>query len=462
MAPTDSDQKKNNGETDVDCGGPTAKKCVADKTCTDGADCGLGFCAASKCVVPTGTDTVKNGTETDTDCGGAAQTYDGVTVPAGPRCGLAKKCLADGDCGSSVCSDSKVCVEAPSCRPLHGGTTCGAGEYGVAGASHESCCRTLAVPNLTMMQGGVAKQVYVDKYEITAGRVREWVKAIKAQYAGVPDVQAWVKARMLVDPILAGMFPNTRADFLPSKTTGQLAMFKDTNNVDVPLDIGLDDQIGPTSYYRGVLGHGGTSGCGLYAGSYGHRTYWYDAVQAAYYGEVVRPVAQKEWLDEKSMNCAPAHIFAAFCAWDGGYLVTQTAIAAAYGPSQWPWGDTPTPTDAVAKMSNYNAGTGGFGNNKDPRYLFPIVDYATFANDFSPIISSPGRFPKDGSQVLPIADTWMDLGGNMIEWSHNGAGQYYGWTGASFEGHLYPRSWNSALAFMDKYGKGGARCMRLE
>ena len=297
---------------------------------------------------------------------------------------------------------------------------------------------------------------------VSAGRVREWVKAIKAQYGGVPNVQAWVKARMATDPILAAMFPTDRADYLPAQTRNQLKAFKTTSNAFEDIDIGLDDQIGPTSYYRGVLGNGGTSGCGLYPGSYGHRTYWYDAAQSAYYGEVVRPVAQKDWLDEKSMNCAPAHIFAAFCAWDGGYLQTTSALQGAYGTGTWPWGATPLPTDAVAKITNYNVNTSGFDNTKVPRYLFPVVDYSTFANDFSPIIAAPGRFPFDASNVRPLADTWMDLGGNMLEWSHNGAGAYFGWTGSSFEGHYYDRSWATALVFMDKYGKGSSRCMRLQ
>ena len=460
--PSDTDGKKNNGETDVDCGGPNAKKCAVGKACATGPDCGLGYCPASACVAPSPTDGVQNGTETDVDCGGGNQTFEGVTVPAAAKCALTLICAADSDCDSQLCADTKRCIEAPSCRPLHGGYTCGKGEYGVVGAAHESCCKTLPVPGLTMMRGGVAKQVYVDKYEITAGRVREWVKGIKAQYGGVPNIQAWMKARMAADPILAAMYPGTTADYLPSKATGQPKPFKNTSGGTEDIDVGLDDQIGPTSYYRGVLGNGGTSGCGLYAGSYGHRTYWYDAVQSAYFGEVVRPVAQKDWLDEKSMNCMTAYMYAAFCAWDGGYLQSQSAIAGAYGPSLWPWGDAPIPQDAVAKIANYNAGTGGFGNTKSPRYLFPVVDYATFANDFSPIIASPGRFPLDGSQVRPIADTWMDLGGNMIEFSHDTAGAYFGWTGSSFEGHVYPRRWDYALVFMDKYGKGGARCMRLK
>lgn len=459
--PSDTDGKKNNGETDVDCGGANAKKCGVNKVCTKDDDCGLGYCPAGKCVAPTSSDAIKNGKETDVDCGGGAQTYDGVTVPAAPKCALTKTCAADADCESAVCSNGKHCVEAPSCRPVHGGETCGTGEFGVAGAVHESCCKSLPVPGLTMMQGGIAKQVYLDKYEITAGRIREWVKSIKALYGGIPDIQAWVKARMATDPILAAMFPTDKADYLPSKDKNQIKVISDPDATG-DFDMGLLSQLGPTSYVRGVLANGGSSGCAMYPDAYGHRTYWFDAAEAAYFFEIARPAAQKDWLDEKSMNCITPLMFTAFCAWDGGYMQSQAAISTAYGPDTWPWGATPSPQDEVAKIANYNAGTGGFnGVTKSPRYLHPDVNYATFASDFSPIIAAPGRFPMDGSQVLPIADTWMDLGGNMIEWSQV-SGTWRGWTGASFEGHLYPRAWTGTIQYLDKYGKGGSRCMRLK
>jgi hypothetical protein len=458
--PSDTDGKKDNGETDTDCGGPSAKKCGIGKVCTADPDCGLAFCASGTCAAPSATDKVQNGTETDVDCGGSALTYDGVSVPAAPACAAAKKCLADGDCESSVCADNKLCVEAPSCRPLHGGYTCGTGEVG-PDAKHESCCRSLPVPGLTMMQGAVSKQVYLDKYEITAGRIRAWVTAIKAQYGGVPNIQAWVKTRMGTDPILAAMFPGNKADYLPAQSTGQLKAFPTASGGTEDLDIGLQDQLGPSSFYRGVLGNGGTSGCGLYEGSYGHRTYWFDEAESKYFDEVIRPASAKDVLDEKSMNCITPLMFTAFCAWDGGYLQSVAAISKAYGPSEWPWGSTPTPKDNVAKMANYNEGTGSFSPSNLPRYLFPIVNFGTFANDFTPIIAAPGRFPKDASQVRPAADTWMDLGGNMLEWSQNGGG-WFGWTGSSFEGHFYGRTWDSAVYYVDKYGKGGARCMRLK
>jgi len=477
-APSDTDGKKNNGETDIDCGGLNAKKCSLGKACIAGTDCGLGYCVNDQCALPTSSDGVQNGTETDVDCGGAEQSFDGVTVPAAPPCALAKSCQVDTDCESTVCANYKLCVEAPSCRALHGGYSCGPTEVA---SNHESCCKTLQVPGLTMKDaGGVTKNVYVDKYEITSGRVRAWVAAIEAQYGGVPNIQAWVKERILVDPILAAMFPKTgfpastgftsQADGLPSKKTGQVVTFPyyvtDPNGqpTTIDLDMGLADQLGPTSYYRGVQPgeQTATSGCGMNAGAYGHRTYWSDATQMAYFGEPPRTISQ-DILDEKSMNCMTAMMFAAFCAWDGGYLISRDAISAAYGPKAWPWGDTPTPADEVAKIANYNAGVSNFGA-KDPRYLFPLVDYGTFANDFTPIIAPPGRFPGDiASQARPAPqESWMDLGGNMLEFSQYNGG-WYGWTGSSWEGHLagYGPLWTTGVNFVDKYGKTGARCMRL-
>jgi hypothetical protein len=412
-----------------------------------------------KCAAPSPTDTVQDGTESDVDCGGAAQTFDGVAVPAAPKCAVAKTCNADDDCASAICADSKRCVEALSCRPIHGGYTCGPGEVA---AGHESCCKSLPVPGLTMMQGGVSKQVYLDKYEITAGRIREWIKAITAEYAGVPNVQQWVKTRMATDPILAAMFPTTTANDLPAQSTGQTKSFPLAGGGTTTLDLGLEDQLGPTSYYRGVQ-IAGTSGCAMYPGAYGHRTYWYDTTQSQYFGEIDRGAAAKDVLDDKSMNCVSPMIFAAFCAWDGGYMPSREALSGAYGPKAWPWGDTPSPADEVVKNANYNTST-SFNNTKAPRYLFPVVDYDTFANDLTPVIAAPGRFPLDiGSQVRPAQESWMDLGGNMLEWSQH-AGAWYGWTGSSFEGHLagYGPLWTSGVYYLDKYGKGGARCMRLQ
>ncbi len=434
------------------CGASSAKKCELGKTCAVAEDCGLLFCKNGVCSAPTAEDGVQNGAETDVDCGGGGLSYDGVSVPAAPACGLGKQCLVDTDCESAICAENKTCVESPSCRPIHGGVTCGTGETGEAGAVHESCCKTLPVPGMEVN----GKQVYLDKYEITAGRIREWVKAIAAENGGVPDVQGWVKSRMASDPLLAAMFPGDWADYLPSQSSGQMREVPSMNGGTVELDFGLDDQVGPTSYWRDVQVEGST-GCWMGAGGYGHRTYWFDAAQSAAYGETPRAAVTKEISDEKSANCLTPLMFAAFCAWDGGYMVRRDVLRAAWGPATWPWGDGPGPKDENAKLANYNASTDDFGASVVPRYLFPQVGYGTFADDMTPLIAAPGRFPGD----VASKGSWMDLGGNLLEWSFSG-GKYWGWTGSSFEGHHFGRDGDEALAYLEKYAKGTTRCMRLQ
>jgi hypothetical protein len=302
--------------------------------------------------------------------------------------------------------------------------------------------------------------------------VREWIKAIKAQYGGVPNIQGWVKARMATDPILAAMFPAAgsqrppagppnMADYLPSVAWGQPVTFPYVGGGTTVVDMGLQSQIGPSSFYRGTQ-VGGISGCAMYTDGYGHRTYWFTQAESNEFGEIVRPAAQQEWLDEKAMNCLTPIMYAAFCAWDGGYMPSRTAFYAAWGGQTWPWGAAPAPLDNVAKIANFNNGTGSFSPANPPRYVFPNVNYGTFASDFSPIIAAPGRFPGDKASVVrPGQETWMDMGGNMLEWMQHG-GLYFGWSGSSFEGHHYGRSGDSTLYFLDKYGKGSARCMRLK
>jgi hypothetical protein len=497
--PSDHDLKRNNGETDVDCGGANAKKCGVGKTCAAASDCGLNTCANAICATPSSADGKKNGTETDVDCGGAAVTFDGVTVAAAPKCALTKACATDPDCGSAVCSDAKTCTETTSCRAIHGGQTCGVGEFGVTGSVHESCCKSLPVPGVTLALNGVTKNVVLDKYEITAGRVRAWISAIKAQYGGIPNIQEWVRQRRLNDSVLADMIPESVLGYLPAKASdqpitdaaGAVVMFsvyppftttighEFYGQTKTAINAGLWSQLGPTSYYRGVS-NAGTSGCSMNAGGYGHRTYYIDETTepgfAAYFGnfEAARPASRKNDLDEKSMNCMTPLMFAAFCAWDGGYVQSRAALQAAYGIERWPWGATPAwgnyldASIATERQfpGNFNYLVNGtpFSGTRRPAYNYPDLGDGSWSVDFSPLIAAPGRFPGDIARISrpAPAESWMDLGGNMIEWSTVAGGAYFGWTGGSWEGHIYPRLWTSPLDRLDKYGKGGSRCMRLQ
>ena len=50
LSPSCSDQIKNGRETDVDCGGPTCKRCGDGQACAAGTDCGSNVCTANKCA----------------------------------------------------------------------------------------------------------------------------------------------------------------------------------------------------------------------------------------------------------------------------------------------------------------------------------------------------------------------------------------------------------------------------
>jgi len=103
--------KKDSGESDIDCGG-SCTGCSAGQVCNQNADClsgicsidaqtGIGYCAASQ----PGTecfDTVLSGDETDVDCGGSCA----------EKCIAGKICAFGTDCTSGVC-DNGICQEDP-------------------------------------------------------------------------------------------------------------------------------------------------------------------------------------------------------------------------------------------------------------------------------------------------------------------------------------------------------------
>lgn len=116
---TCDDDEQNQGETDVDCGGPNCDGCDAGEACTEDADCAEESCVGNVCVSPDCADGVQNGTETDVDCGGNC----GV-------CGDNLGCSGPEDCESGVCNGG-TCTP-PSCADgvLNGDETdqdCGGG-----------------------------------------------------------------------------------------------------------------------------------------------------------------------------------------------------------------------------------------------------------------------------------------------------------------------------------------------
>ncbi len=87
-----------------------------------------------------------------------------------------------------------------------------------------------------------------------------------------------------------------------------------------------------------------SQGCYSDAGSYGHNTYyWPQNVLASHFADHGPRRFTKEQYDEKSMNCSPYWMYAAFCAWDGGRLPTLPEVKRVW-TARYPWGaDFATP-----------------------------------------------------------------------------------------------------------------------
>ena len=426
--------------------------------------------------------------ETDNGCGG----------PNAPKCGEGKNCLLDRDC-AVACSHDHVCVSAPSCKVHFGGDTCGKGEVDSVGAIHESCCKALEVKGFAdSSQAG--KKVYLDKYEITAGRVRAFIADVTQRQGGKPDVKAWVASNK----------PTTWNDawsvYLPttlegdSITIGRLLLGDprhdgETNpgpGVIVPpatdqvVQLGLNYQFSGT-VYADVHGNN----CGTYPGSYGFPTYWYPDAVAISNGEVPRTLSQ-EVLDTKSMNCITNAMLAAFCAWDGGQLATNEVINFVTGS---PVDRHDSVSGCGTQYDNHGDLLGNyFGRTVQTGGKCPNVDVinATFdAGDNLPFpypasilnkhnysfpymnvnsdkvwqIAAPGRMEVDN------VDGWMDLAGNLSEavlnvqtgrFSLKGRGIGYGSARSDLNVTLMPGETVLRVQRPEvKSALSGGRCMRF-
>jgi|GEM_PF-5023549 len=86
-----SDGIRNQGETDIDCGGP-CPPCEEGRGCLRNVNCLSGFCFKGICTTPTCDDGIKNQGETGIDCGGPC-------LPCRPIC------YRDSDCGKDFVSE---------------------------------------------------------------------------------------------------------------------------------------------------------------------------------------------------------------------------------------------------------------------------------------------------------------------------------------------------------------------
>lgn len=416
--PGPTDGLLNNGETDVDCGGVNAPKCVDGKKCLGNDDCATGYCpAATKiCTAPTYTDGEKNGNETDVDCGG--------TGAGMKKCAEGKQCLVDGDC-NGACRYNKTCTDTPSCKPHFGGDTCGPEEI-VGATTQETCCKSLPVPGFTdAVHPG--KTVYLDKYEITAGRIRAWLASIPGQ-----NVKAWVAANP------PALWHASWTQFLPTGPGSDTIAVprKPTNGSEQPpwsRNIGTDYQFNQQLY---VYTHGhkcNNIAAGMPNGpSYGMNTFFYPAAVQALNGSVARTdpfidgggkMPIQDALDMKSMSCVTSVMLQAFCAWDGGQLATDEVLDFVTGSPNL--GSTAGCGGAVgnrcAPLASINASSDS-GNITPKNYSYPYFDASGF--DGTDVVMAPGRKIRGGPAAGQAIDTvrinagdepWMDLHGNLHE-----------------------------------------------
>ena len=325
----------------------------------------------------THTDGVKNGDETGVDCGGPT---------AELRCPVGEGCAAGSDCGSVACAYDGRCVAAKSCVRHEGGDTCGQGETYDAVHHHESCCETIPV--------AAAGGVKLDKYNVTAGRMRAFVEDTGA------NVREYISA-------------HTPAWWV-SDWTNYLPTGNDTPQVQVQTkvrDLGVYGQLGPAFVYD----QAGEAGCwsGASDGEAGAPTYWIPtANRAALESEDVGSRYPQEMLDQKPLNCVNVPMLAAFCAWDGGRLPTIAELDAAWNGDgaarTYPWGDAPDP---AGYTNGYPSAAALTPANGDPlranfRRNYPMTDpdwnatQAAFGlptkgvqgNDLAFYIAPPGRF----------------------------------------------------------------------
>lgn len=465
-----------------------------------------------------GIDGVKDGSETDVDCGG----------PNAPPCAEGKSCLVDSDC-TVACNYAHTCVSAPSCKTHLGGDTCGIGEVGELDAQHESCCRSLPVTGyVDPMHPG--KKVYLDKYEITAGRIRAWVEQLAAANGGTPDLKAWLDKHrpeiwdkawdtfmpagwdgpsvVIARRLLGDVRPEDNNETTPP-TTGVIL----PPATDQPRNMGFNYQFGSEVY---VDLHG--SDCATWDGSFGYPTYWYPADILKHDGELPRvdgigyhgeKIAAKDLLDVKAMNCIPNAMLAAFCAWDGGQLVTDEVLdyITASPPSLGSISGCGTQIDdhdeLLGNIFTHTVQTGGRcapvslvnvtfdGGDTLPvegsplnahNYWYP--DLGTQTHDKAWQISPPGRASlavgaqgqaPDAISLKPGDEPWMDLAGNLSEAAlDTDGGKFTGLFALKYRGIAYGTA-RSDLNFTlmkgetilriqrpeAKGGFTGGRCMRF-
>ncbi len=470
-----NDGVQNGTETDVDCGGASCPSCPDLEMCKVASDCQSGVCTAASgtCAAPTDTDGVQNGTETDVDCGGASA----------PACAATKKCLTSTDCLSDGCDYTNKCAVARSCTAHYGGDTCGTGGAGGVGdAQWESCCLTAPVT-----VGGTTTQL--EKYKVTAGRMRTFLETIGGNVRGfAQSARAAGQLPALPTDAAHSVLEAAWDAYLPTSMEGNTnageisdCTYYDTSGSGCKANTTIPGLY--TSAYRHVGGtifrNNSQSEQGCSVGSPGTHTYWMsDEIQSDYFGDI--PFEQDQTvLDTKPLQCVDYLVGQAFCVWDGGRLETQAEWLAAFGSTAQPWGASPAPlavgsgtytgcrfpstSDVILRGANPNGckaipTASQSIEYADYMYSYEYPQLGTY--DFSVFISAPGRFAnRSATGHADVAYDIFEYSSN-VKYNASPLSATFGWnyTG-SWEVHdLEKTNTTFYTPLIDKYGKAGLRC----
>jgi len=313
--------------------------------------------------------------------------------------------------------------------------------------------------------------VRLDKYQITAGRMRAFIKRVGG------NVKAWVQANR------ASLPQATQATLLPS------------------LDYALPETLVGSAFSvakqlggHTLLDHFPSETPGCYIGasndpnnSSGAHTYWLDQQGLDEAGEKPHANSQAR-LDEKALTCVTYPMLAAFCAWDGGRLASVSSLDQAYGSKNWPWGDQPGPAGTKepggggwlrqampgSKSTEFidsaapNPFELGYANWSYSYWqLFSSFGERFTYGDHTAFIAPPGRFPRGngpfghadiGGNVFDITSTPGALtttppeptaGLPTVQWSKSGS-----WQG------VHPIGFKFKFPYLTKYAAAGGRCER--
>jgi formylglycine-generating enzyme required for sulfatase activity len=485
--PSCNDGAKNGTDTDVDCGGPACPRCGSNLMCLTAADCASGVCADTgtglRCQPPTCMDGIKNQDESDTDCGGA--TCNG--------CGVGQACMTGSDCASMGCNGSKVCVAGRSCVTHYGGDTCGlGGEGGVGAAQWEDCCTTAPVT-------AAGKTVQLDKYPVTAGRMRVFLESVGYDIRGfVQGARAAGKVPLIPGQAVRTVLEPDWDMYLPTSFNGtngggELAgcAQKDCLPANDPFNCTCTPGTEFSGIYSAVsrhlggfiFNHNAQTFTGCFVGGPGTHAFRFPNGQQ----DGAPPDQGQDLYDTKAMNCVDYLVGQAFCVWDGGRLESTPEWQAAYGPTTsylYPWIDSDPRRPAEPSDRGLTSGDKTYWGCRFPwatdashpacgltwdtnlvtienaAYKYSYEYPKLLNNDYIVFISAPGR--TKGRSLSGHSD----MVGNVFEltstvtynadpfaarnrWSGNG----------SWEVHSYNRSGGTNTMLLNKYGKLGLRCV---